>query len=471
MRRRAWRAPVRYRSPRFAVALLAMIQTATPDADDRIQPPVADRYDAVVVGGGPAGASAAAVLAEAGKSVLLLERRPAGRFHVGESLIPETYWSLKRLGLVDRLDEVGFVKKYSVQFVNDTGKESAPFYFDLDETGRPHGKEGATTWQVERGPFDRMVMERAEELGATVRTDAHVLDVLWDGEPLDADGKINADARAAGVKVKLGRGDEAYTKEIQSTVLIDATGQTAFLGRRLGTMAPDPHLKKGTLWSYWENAERSPDDPREDGCTVIIQGKQKKTWFWYIPLGDGITSVGCTGDMSHMFGPHRTTPEETYESEIAAAPGIARRLQNATRVRDVFTTKDFSYYSGVGAGNGWTLVGDAFGFIDPVYSSGVFLALDSGIRGGEAAAAAVTSGDASAAALGAWQPDYKKGVENFRKLVYAFYDESFSIGGFLRDYPQFKMGIVDVLVGNVFRPELDEMFEHMPQSRRETAAA
>ena len=448
-----------------------MIETTTPATDGRAQPAVADRYDAVVIGGGPAGSAAAAVLAEAGQSVLLLERQPAGRFHVGESLIPETYWSLKRLGLIDRLNETAFVKKFSVQFVGASGKESAPFYFDLDDAGRPNGKEGTQTWQVERGVFDRMLLERAEELGATVRTDAHVLDVLWDGEPLDADGEVNADARAAGVKVKFGRGADAFTREIESRALIDATGQTAFLGRRLGTMRADPHLKKGTLWSYWENAERSPDDPREDGCTVIIQGKEKKTWFWYIPLGDGITSVGCTGDMPHLFGPHRSSPTETYESEIAQAPGIAKRLAGATRVRDVFTTKDFSYYSGVGAGNGWALVGDAFGFIDPVYSSGVFLALDSGIRGGEAAARALEADDLSARSLGAWQPEYKKGVENFRKLVYAFYDDDFSIGGFLRDYPQYKSGIVDVLVGNVFRPELDEMFEHMPQSRRASAAA
>ena len=448
-----------------------MIRTATPDTDDRVQPPVGGRYDAVVIGGGPAGSAAAAVLAEAGRSVLLLERQPAGRFHVGESLIPETYWSLKRLGLTDRLDAAGFVKKYSVQFVNEAGRESAPFYFDHDDDGRPNGREGTQTWQVERGVFDAMLLDRAEELGATVRTDAHVLDVLWDGAPLDDAGHLNADARAAGVKVKLGRGSSATTREVQADVLIDATGQTAFLGRRLGTMRPDPHLKKGTLWSYWEGAERSPDDPREDGCTVIIQGAGKKTWFWYIPLGDGITSVGCTGEMPHLFGPHRDSPTATYEAEIAASPGIARRLKNATRARDVFTTKDFSYYSGVGAGNGWVLVGDAFGFIDPVYSSGVFLALAGGVRGGEAVVKALEAGDTSAAALGAWQPEYKAGVENFRKLVYAFYDEGFSIGGFLRDYPQFKRGIVDVLTGDVFKPELDEMFAHMPQSRREPVAA
>ena len=265
-----------------------MIQTTTPETDGRVQPPVEDAYDCVVIGGGPAGSAAAAIVAEAGHGVLLLERQPAGRFHVGESLIPETYHSLKRLGLVDRLNASAFVKKYSVQFVSESGRESAPFYFDLADDGTPDPREGTQTWQVERGAFDRMLLERAEELGAAVRTDAHVLDLLWDGEPRDG-----APGRAVGVKVKLGRGDAAVTREVRSNVVIDATGQTAFIGRRLGLMQSDPHLKKATLWSYWEGAERSPGDPREDGCTVIIQGRDKRTWFWYIPLGDGITSVGC----------------------------------------------------------------------------------------------------------------------------------------------------------------------------------
>ena len=429
-----------------------MVQTA-PAADDRVQPEVADRYDAVVVGGGPAGAAAAAVVAEAGHSVLLLEREAVPRFHVGESLIPETYWSLKRLGMVDRLNERGFVKKYSVQFVSETGKESAPFYFEEHEPD-----ESSITWQVERGVFDEMLLDRAAELGAVVRTDAHVMDLLWDGDPLDE----GEPGRAAGVKVRLGRGDGKFVKEVQSRVVIDATGQTAFIGRRLGLMEPDRHLRKGTIWSYWKGAVRG--EGKDGGCTIIIQGAEKKVWFWFIPLADGVTSVGCTGEMSHLFGPHRETPRQTYLDEIAACPGLRTRLGDAERVRDVFTTKDFSYYSKRGAGDGWLLVGDAFGFIDPVYSSGVFLALAGGVRGGEAAARALENDDLSAESLGSWQPAYKAGVENFRKLVYAFYSPTFSIGGFLKDYPQFKGGVVDVLIGDVFKPELDEMFKHMPEA-------
>ena len=283
-----------------------MIQTDTPETDGRAQPPVADRYDAVVIGGGPAGSSAAAVIAEAGKSVLLLERRPAGRFHVGESLIPETYWSLKRLGLVERMNETAFVKKYSVQFVSEAGKESSPFYFDLDDDGRPNGEEGTQTWQVERG------VVRRDAVGAgrgTGRDRPHGRPRVGRAVGRRAAGRRRErerrrPRRRGEGEVRPGRRGVHPRSEVRR-VMLDATGQTAFLGRRLGTMAADPHLKKGTLWSYWENAERRPGAPREDGCTVIIQGANKKTWFWYIPLGDGITSVGCTGDMGHMFGPHR----------------------------------------------------------------------------------------------------------------------------------------------------------------------
>ncbi|MEM7812749.1 MAG: tryptophan 7-halogenase [Planctomycetota bacterium] len=412
--------------------------------DDRTQPDLEDRYDVIVLGGGPAGAAAAAITAEAGYSTLVLERAPAGRFHVGESLIPESYWSLERLGMLDKMRAHEFTEKRSVQFVNEHGRESAPFYFDDHKTSPSN-----ITWQVERGEFDRLLQENAEENGAAVRTDAHVMDVLWDGD------------RAAGVKVRLGR-DRAdrVVREIESTVLIDATGQSAFIANRLGCREADPQLKNGTIWTYWRDAERSTE-PRDEGCTVILSGAEKKTWFWYIPLGDGVTSVGCTGAMSYMFGKHRGTAEETYMSEVARCPGIQKRIAGAERVYDFYSTKDFSYYSTRGAGDGWVLVGDAFGFIDPVYSSGVFLALRGGVTGGEAVVQALAAGDTSGTRLGAWQPDYKAGIENFRKLVYAFYSPDFSLGEFVREHPQFRSGVTDVLIGDVFKPDLDPMFEAM----------
>ncbi|MEZ6058058.1 MAG: NAD(P)/FAD-dependent oxidoreductase [Planctomycetaceae bacterium] len=408
------------------------------------QPELDDVYDVVVIGGGPAGATVAALLAEQGHSVAVLERHAVPRFHVGESLIPETYWPLKRLGLIDRMKESAFPKKFSVQFVSDGWKESAPFYFDMHNS-----HESSQTWQVERADFDKMLLDKAVENGAVVRTDAQVLEVLFENET------------AVGVKVKLGRDSDekgSETREIRAKVVADASGQSAFLVSRLGLKIADPLLKKGTVWTYFKGATR--DEGKDEGATIIMQTEGKKSWFWYIPLRDDIVSIGCTGAMSHMFPPG-STPEATFQRELARCPALEKRLVNATQHTDYFTTKDYSYRSSQPAGKGWVLVGDACGFIDPVYSSGVFLALKCGEFVADATHEALKLNDPSPARLGSWYPHYADGVENFRKLVYAFYAPNFSFGEFLRQHPQHKSHLVDVLIGAVFKPEISEMFATM----------
>ncbi len=400
-------------------------------------------YDVIVVGGGPAGASTAALVAEHGHTVLLLERAALPRFHVGESLIPETYWPLKRLGLIDRLKESAFPRKFSVQFVSEGVKESAPFYFDRYN---PH--ESSVTWQVERGEFDQMLLERAAELGAVIHTSAHVTDVVFENDT------------AKGVKCRLLNEDGGRTeREIKCSIVVDATGQSAFIASRWGQREADPLLKKGTIWTYWRGAHR--DSGKDEGATLIMQTPGKKSWFWYIPLQDDVVSVGCTGSMNYMFGREHGDAEAVYHRELDRCPAMQKRLMKAERCTDFFSTKDFSYYSRQGAGDGWMLVGDAFGFIDPVYSSGVYL----GLKGGEFAADAIHDalqrGDVSAARLGQWQPLYKQGIENFKKLVYAFYAEDFSFGMFLKANPQYKSNMVDILVGDVFKPGVGDIFDAM----------
>jgi len=253
---------------------------------DEFNAPLDDAYDVIVIGGGPAGATTAALLAEQGHKVAVLERHPIPRFHVGESLIPETYWPLQRLGLIEKMKASAFPKKFSVQFVSDGWKESAPFYFDMHNS-----HESAQTWQVERGPFDQMLIDNAVDKGAAVRTDAQVTEVLFDGE------------RAVGVRVKLGRkgvdGAEAESREILAKVVADASGQTSFLVNRLGLKIEDPLLKKGTIWTYYKGAMR--DEGKDEGATLILQTEGKQSWFWYIPLRDDIVSIGCTGAMEYMF--------------------------------------------------------------------------------------------------------------------------------------------------------------------------
>jgi 2-polyprenyl-6-methoxyphenol hydroxylase-like FAD-dependent oxidoreductase len=165
--------------------------------------------------------------------------------------------------------------------------------------------------------------------------------------------------------------------------------------------------------------------------------------------------------MAYMFAKGRVDSEAVFQAELERCPALQDRLTNATRNADYFTTKDFSYRAKKASGPGWVLVGDAFGFIDPVYSSGVFLALKSGELAADAIHESLNARDFSAESLGRWQAEYVRGLEMFRKLVYAFYTPEFSFAQFLKKHPEFKGHLVDILIGNVFRPGLSDMFEAM----------
>ena len=199
--------------------------------------PINDSYDVVVMGGGPGGSAASALVAEAGYSVLLVEREAVPRFHVGESLMPESFWSFERLGVLDKMRNSNFVKKLSVQFVSHSGKESNPFFFEKHDP-----RECSQTWQVERSAFDQMLFDNAAEKGACCRDKTRVTNVLFD------------DGRATGVELGL---EDGSTQHVKAKVVVDATGLSAILANHLNLKQEYEHLKKIAVWTYFKNAEGS----------------------------------------------------------------------------------------------------------------------------------------------------------------------------------------------------------------------
>jgi flavin-dependent dehydrogenase len=225
---------------------------------------------------------------------------------------------------------------------------------------------------------------------------------------------------------------------------------------RLGLREWDPVLKKAAVWTYWKGAYR--DQGRDEGATMVMQTEGKKGWFWYIPLHDDVLSVGVVAPYDYLFTGRASKDLETiYFEEVEKCPGVKPRIAKAERAGPFRAAKEYSYRSRKVAGDGWVLVGDAFGFLDPLYSSGVLLALKSGAYAADAISEGLSLGDTSEAQLGKWGPAFVSGMDRMRRLVCEFYD-GLNFGQFVRQHADRKGLVTDVLIGDLFKNDIDELW-------------
>jgi flavin-dependent dehydrogenase len=383
-------------------------------------------YDVIIIGAGPAGSSAAALLASQDLKVLVLEREKFPRYHIGESLLPFTYHPLKRLGLIERMRKSAFVQKHSVQFVSPSGKASQPFYFSTR-----YEPDVAQTWQVLRSEFDQMLMENARSKGALVREEMTVLEFLRDGETTTG---VRAQSR------------DGQIREYRAPMTLDCSGRDALAATQRNWRVRDPLLNKVAVWTYYQGAKRDPG--LEAGATTVAYVPEKG-WFWYIPQHDDRVSVGVVAEGKYLTRDGIRDPKAIFHREVEQNLWIKDHLAAGTQVGEYRLTGEYSYRSRYSAADGLLLAGDAFGFLDPVFSSGVMLALKSGVLAADAIHAALEAGDVSAGRFTAYGETMSEGIENMRKLVYAFYDRKFSFRTLTNRDPALAGDITDCLSGDV----------------------
>lgn len=393
-------------------------------------------FNVIVIGAGPAGSTTAALLAEKGHRVLVLEKEKFPRYHVGESMMPFCWHTIDRLGLVAKMEEIGFQQKHSVQFVTTDGIISKPFYF-FEHDEHP----SAVTWQVERMEFDQMIVEKARESGAEVREQHRVLDVIR-----DAEGKI------VGVTAE---DHEGTRHDLHARVVVDASGRDCLVSSKSRWRKRDPELNKIAIWTYFEGAMR---DPGLDAGSTTVAYVPEKGWFWYIPMRNNRISVGIVAERDYLYRDTRD-PAEIMAREIGENEWIKEHLSVGQQVGEYWVTGEYSYRSNYCASDGVLLVGDAFAFLDPVFSSGVFLALKSGEIAADAIHGALAVGDTSAEQFRQYGEDLCLAIERMRKIVYAFYHPEFSFGKLVKMHPELRPTLTDLLVGNIFIDQFDELFD------------
>ena len=388
--------------------------------------------DVIVAGGGPAGSAAAAWLARAGHRVMLFERDRFPRFHIGESLLASVNDVIDAIGAADLVRQAGFPQKWGATFMTGDGRVERYADFAVAPDVR-----APQTWQVPRATFDHLLLQHASASGVDVREQHRVLDVAFD---------------AGGVTVTVqGVEGDASPHTVRAQAIIDASGRGALLSRKFDLRIDEPRLANLAVFSHYAGVPRR--DGRRAGDIRII-AREDLGWFWMIPISDELMSVGVVLPQSAARGLRDLEPAALLDRAIADTPAVARLLASAHREWPVRVEKDFSFGSRAYAGNRWVLAGDAGSFLDPVFSTGVAIALESGLEAAQAVADGLAAGDLSVRQFRRFARRQRQRYRSFRRFVLGFYTPEFRDLFFAEEPPRRMFSALVTVFAGYWRPSL-----------------
>jgi len=357
------------------------------------------QYDALIIGGGPGGSTAATFLALAGKQVLLLEKERFPRFHIGESLLPYNRDIFGEMGILPKLESMGLIKKHGAQFHLGNGSKSIALVFRNGRFTRE-----IEAFQVERSTFDHVLLEHARQSGAEVREG-------WTVTRFSSD--------AAGVTIQA-RNDAGQTGAFRGAFLIDASGRGNVTGNQEGIRDVYPHHRKLAVFGHFADVALDPGE--KGGDTVIIRLENK--WFWMIPLTSEKISVGCVME-GEEFARGKETPEKVFTRIWQSSPILRQRMERARLLGPMHVTSDFSYCNRRFVGQRLIRVGDAAAFMDPIFSAGVYLACYSAKLAAQSVIESLTAGDDGARRLRCYEKRVYRAMTSYWKMVEGFYTTPF----------------------------------------------
>lgn len=358
-------------------------------------------FDVAVIGGGPAGSTAATLLAYHGRKVVVVEREKFPRFHIGESLLPFSMSALERMQVLPKLESAGFLPKFGAEIASGSGDREVRFYFKNGFQPRY-----ATAFQVERSRFDELLLDHAGEAGATV----------WQSTAVES---TEFDPEGVTLTLRETHGSMA-SKSIRARYVLDCSGRQTVLGHQFQLKRNYPKLQKFAIYAHYEHVVM----PEGIDGTLTRMVRADDHWFWLIPLSRTKTSIGLVMDTT-KFKSLRLSPEMVLENAMAALPAMQSRMGAAVRVSPVIASGDYSYWSTRLYGDRWLLAGDAAGFIDPIFSSGVFLALLGGERAADALDHALTNPRSSRREFRAYEASLRSVMRLYLGFVEAWYRREF----------------------------------------------